>query len=42
MNASQEILSYIIQTLGGLYVFFALLRVLLQASHADYYNPVSQ
>lgn len=42
MNASQEILSYIIQTLGGLYVFFALLRVLLQASRADYYNPVSQ
>jgi YggT family protein len=42
VNASQEILSYIIQTLGGLYVFFALLRVLLQASRADYYNPISQ
>ena len=42
MNANQEILSYIIQTLGGLYVFFALLRVLLQAGRADYYNPISQ
>lgn len=42
MNTSQEIISYMIQTLGGLYVFFALLRVLLQASRADYYNPVSQ
>jgi YggT family protein len=42
VSASQQILSYMIQTIGGLYVFFALLRVFLQASRADYYNPVSQ
>lgn len=42
MNTAQNIALYIIQTLGGLYVFIALMRVFLQAARADYYNPVSQ
>ena len=42
MSATQQILIYVIETIGGLYVFFALLRFFLQLSRADYYNPVSQ
>ena len=42
MDAAQQIAVYLIQTLGGIYVFITLMRVLLQASRADYYNPVSQ
>ncbi len=38
----REIFFLIIETLGGLYVGVCLLRVLLQASRADYYNPLSQ
>ncbi|MBC6429298.1 MAG: YggT family protein [Cellvibrionales bacterium] len=33
---------YLLQTLGGIYVFVALLRVWLQVGRADYYNPISQ
>lgn len=42
MNAAQDIAQYLIQTIAGIYVFIALMRVLLQASRADYYNPISQ
>lgn len=42
MGTGREIAFLIVETLGGLYVAICLLRVLLQASRADYYNPVSQ
>lgn len=32
----------ILRTLGELYIFILLLRVVLQATKADYYNPISQ
>ncbi|MEH6442475.1 MAG: YggT family protein [Oceanospirillaceae bacterium] len=32
----------IIRTLGQLYVFILLLRLILQLAKADYYNPISQ
>lgn len=32
----------IIRTLGELYIFILLLRIILQVSKADYYNPISQ
>ncbi|MBP8285157.1 MAG: YggT family protein [Chromatiaceae bacterium] len=35
-------LIFLIQTLGGLYAFVAMLRFLLQLTKADFYNPVSQ
>ena len=35
-------LIFLIQTLGGLYAFVAMLRFLLQLTKVDYYNPVSQ
>ena len=31
-----------IRTLGPLYIFILLLRLILQVSKADYYNPISQ
>ncbi len=34
--------SLIIRTLGEFYAFIVLLRFLLQLSHADFYNPISQ
>jgi YggT family protein len=37
-----SILFMIAETLGGLYVGICILRILLQAARADYYNPVSQ
>ncbi len=42
MNATTQILFLILETVGGLYLAICLLRVLLQVSRADYYNPVSQ
>jgi len=42
MQAAQNIALLLVQTLGGLYVFLAVLRVLLRASRADFYNPGSQ
>lgn len=42
MNAAQNIALYLIQTIAGIYVFIAMMRVFLQASRADYYNPISQ
>ncbi|MEH6627587.1 MAG: YggT family protein [Motiliproteus sp.] len=35
-------LGLIIRTLGEFYAFIVLLRFLLQLSHADFYNPISQ
>ena len=35
-------LIFLIQTLGGLYAFVALLRFLLQLTKVDFYNPISQ
>jgi YggT family protein len=32
----------ILRTLGELYIFILLLRVVLQVTKADYYNPISQ
>ncbi len=34
--------SLIIRTLGEFYAFIVLLRFVLQLSHADFYNPISQ
>ena len=42
MNTFIEILVYIIETLGGVFLLFVLLRLLLQLSRADFYNPFSQ
>lgn len=42
MGAAQNIALLLVQTLGGLYVFLAIVRVILRASRADYYNPGSQ
>ncbi len=40
--ALSQALSLIINSLGGLYLLAVLLRFLLQAVRADFYNPVSQ
>lgn len=32
----------VIKTLGGFYAYVVLLRFLLQMTHADFYNPISQ
>lgn len=40
--ALSQTLSLIITNLGGLYILAVLLRFLLQAVRADFYNPVSQ
>ena len=32
----------LVNTLVNLYIFLLMLRFLLQASQADYYNPISQ
>ncbi|MDO3383169.1 YggT family protein [Gilvimarinus algae] len=42
MNTLQEILIYLIRTLGSLYMLIILLRFLLQLVRADFYNPISQ
>ena len=41
-SAVQESLILIIRTLGGVMLFAVLIRFLLQAAGADFYNPVSQ
>lgn len=41
-SSISQVLILIINTLGGLYVLAVLLRFLLQACRADFYNPVSQ
>lgn len=42
MNALNEILVYLIQTLLSLFLLAMLLRLLLQLVRADFYNPISQ
>jgi YggT family protein len=42
MNAINEILIYLVQTLLSLYLVSMLLRFLLQLVRADFYNPISQ
>ncbi|NND66254.1 MAG: YggT family protein [Halioglobus sp.] len=42
MDAFNDILNYVLQTLLGLYLFAMLLRFLLQLVRADFYNPISQ
>ena len=42
MNALNEILGYLLQTLLSLYLLAMLLRFLLQLVRADFYNPISQ
>ncbi len=42
MNVFQEILIYIVETLGMLFLLFVILRFLLQLARADFYNPISQ
>lgn len=41
-NSISQVLLLIINTLGGLYIFAVLVRFLLQAARADFYNPISQ
>jgi YggT family protein len=41
-TALAQTLTLIINSLGGLYILAVLLRFLLQAVRADFYNPVSQ
>lgn len=38
----ENTLLYLIRTLGEIYLIICLLRVMLQAARADYYNPISQ
>ncbi|PIE20701.1 MAG: YggT family protein [Neptuniibacter caesariensis] len=38
----QDPIILIIRTVGEMYAFIVILRFLLQMSHADYYNPISQ
>ena len=42
MGAISEVLSYLLQTVLSLLLFAVLLRLLLQQSKADFYNPISQ
>lgn len=39
---AQDPIVLIIRTLGEMYAFIVIMRFLLQMSHADYYNPISQ
>lgn len=40
-NANDALL-FLVDTLFALYIIVVLLRILLQFSHADFYNPISQ
>lgn len=42
MGATNEILTYLVQTLLSVYLVAMLLRFLLQLVRADFYNPISQ
>jgi YggT family protein len=42
MGMFSEILRYLVQTACALYLFAVLLRLMLQLSRADFYNPISQ
>jgi len=41
-SSISQVLLLIINMLGGLYIFTVIMRFLLQATRADFYNPVSQ
>ena len=41
-SSISEALNLVIGTLAGLYIFAVLIRFLLQAARADFYNPISQ
>ena len=42
MGALQEVFQFLLETLGSLYLCLVVLRAMLQASGADFYNPISQ
>ena len=42
MAIVSEILSFLIRSVGGIYLWAILLRFLLQLARADFYNPISQ
>jgi len=42
MSTMAEIFRYVVQALGGLFLFAVVLRLLLQLARADFYNPLSQ
>jgi YggT family protein len=42
MGVFSEIIHYLVQTALGLFLFAVLLRLMLQLTRADFYNPVSQ
>ena len=42
MGALSSSLTFLIQTIGGLYIMAVLVRFLLQLVRADFYNPISQ
>lgn len=42
MGVFSEIINYLVQTALGLFLFAVLLRLMLQLTRADFYNPVSQ
>jgi len=42
VGALQEIFQFLLETLGSLYLCLVVLRAMLQASGADFYNPISQ
>ena len=42
MNAANNVLTFLIHTLFTLYIGAILLRVILSATRADFYNPISQ
>jgi len=42
VGALQEIFQFLLETLGSLYLCLVVLRAMLQASGADFYNPIAQ
>jgi len=42
VGALQEVFQFLLETLGSLYLCLVVLRAMLQASGADFYNPISQ
>ncbi|WP_096085640.1 YggT family protein [Agaribacterium haliotis] len=42
MSTTQDILTFIVGSLGSLFLLFVILRFFLQLARADFYNPFSQ
>lgn len=42
MGTLSQILIFLLQALGGLYLTVVILRLMLQIARADFYNPISQ